>query len=46
MHFKPALMMFYFVKGGGGIERERKTTKVQKMTVMYYKSGLELYILT
>lgn len=25
---------------------ERKTTKVQKMTVMYWKSGLELYIFT
>lgn len=33
--------MFYFV---GKIER--KTTKVQKMTVMYWKSGLELHIFT
>lgn len=33
--------MFYFV---GKIER--KTTKVQKMTVIYWKSGLELYIFT
>lgn len=41
MHFKPAVMMFYFVG-----KMERKTTKVQKMTVMYWKSGLELYIFT
>lgn len=33
--------MFYFVG-----KMERKTTKVQKMTVMYWKSGLELYIFT
>lgn len=33
--------MLYFV---GKIER--KTTKEQKMTVMYWKSGLELYIFT
>jgi len=33
-------MMFYFV---GKMERK---TKVQKMTVMYWKSGLELYIFT
>lgn len=41
MHFKPAVMMFYFVG-----KMERKTTKVQKMTVMYWKSGLELHIFT
>lgn len=33
--------MFYFVG-----KMERKTTKVQKMTVMYWKSSLELYIFT
>lgn len=33
--------MFYFVG-----KMERKTTKVQKMTVMYWKSGLELHIFT
>ena len=40
MHFKPAVMMLDFVR-----KMERKTTKVPKMTVMYWKRGPELYIL-
>lgn len=39
MHFKPAVMTLYFVR-----KMERKTTNVPKMTVMDWKSGLELCI--
>lgn len=39
MHFRPTVMTLDFVR-----KVERKTAEVPKMTVMYWKSGPELYI--